>query len=112
VTHTLESVLRFGKYSGLSVRAILRFDPRYIGWLRANLDGGFPLDDDAKEAWVKAEREDRQQSMNRQEGWAWGFGAAVKSAAQSSMRHKIKVEHEERRKAGQALGDDLKWRRA
>lgn len=96
----LSSILRFGKYRGLSVGAIIRFDPRYLSWARENV-GGFTLDAAALESLRPALREEREQSMGRQNAWCWGFGRGAREAADARRHRAIRIEHEERRKVGQ-----------
>jgi hypothetical protein len=96
----LKSVFRFGKYKGLTVAAVIRFNPGYLAWMLKNIDGA-DFDAEARKAGQQALNEEREQSMQRQNGWAWGFGAEVRAAATSYRHATIQIEHEERRKAGQ-----------
>lgn len=98
----LQSPLSFGKYRGLSIAAVIRFDPAYISWARANLPS-VNFGGDVIDALRPALREEREESLNRQNAWAWGFGAGAKRAASNRRNRKIEIEHEERRKAGQDL---------
>jgi len=97
---TFDSVLRFGKYRGLSVRAIARFDALYLIWAEKNLSS-FSISDDAKQAVLAGARKEYERSLDRQNGWAWGFGACAKKAADTDRSRRIQIEHEERRRAGQ-----------
>lgn len=96
---SLDTVLRFGKYKGLSIGAICKFAPEYLAWARRNIDG-FELDEAAMAALKKSYSHFWQQSMNRQDGWCWGFGASVKRASDAERMYRIRTEMEERRKAG------------
>lgn len=93
----VSTVLRFGKYKGLTVEAISKFDASYLLWLKHN---GVKFSDEAiayaKPLWT---REYRQRGA-RQEGWAWGFGSAVKRENDREQARRISIEHEERGKAG------------
>jgi len=94
----LESVLAFGKYRGLPVAAVVRFNPSYLGWLR---DQGKEMAADLVEVLRSALCAERKQSLQNQNAWAWGFGADVRSAKQRRDGDLIRIEHEERRKVGQ-----------
>lgn len=105
---SLASVLPFGKYTGLTVAAVLRFNPFYLWWAHKNLER-VSFDDEALSA-IKAEcRKEQAASLDRQNAWAWGFGSGAKRTAQSIRHRKIEIEHEERRKAGFTLDDRLNW---
>lgn len=101
----LESILRFGKYEGLSIGAIIRFDAGYISWCKQNLDW-FSINEEARQAFAKEISKDRRASLSRQDAWCWGFGAGAKSALERETHRKIKIEHDERRKAGMTLSVD------
>lgn len=97
---SLNSVLRFGKYRGLTVGAVARFNPRYLTWAEESLDR-FALDSEARKVvWQEARAAERF-SINQQDAWAWGFGRDAKAARERRNARLIKIEHEERRKAGQ-----------
>lgn len=105
---TRSSVLRFGKYQGLSVGAVLRFNPFYLWWAHKNLDR-VTFDAETLDA-IKAEcRKEQAGSMDRQNAWAWGFGSGAKRTAEKLRHRKIAIEHEERRKAGFVLDEKLNW---
>lgn len=105
---TLTSVLRFGKYKGLSVSAVLRFNPFYLWLMHKNLDR-VTFDETALDA-IKAEcRKEQDASLDRQNAWAWGFGDGARRTVQKIRRRKIQIEHEERRKAGFSLDDKMNW---
>lgn len=95
-----DSTFTFGKYRGLSVAAIARFDPRYLSWANENLDS-VSFNDDAKAIIRPALRIEREQSMQRQNAWAWGFGQQARSAGERWRHNAIKIEHQERFNAGQ-----------
>lgn len=96
---SLSSTLRFGKYKGLTVEAVMKFNPRYFAWAVKNVEG-FDLDAEARKVGQRAINAEREFSMNQQNAWAWGFGGEAKSARQRREMRKIKIEHDERRKAG------------
>lgn len=106
LTHA--SVLRFGKYQGLSVGAVLRFNPFYLWWTHKNLDR-VSFHADTLDAIKAACREEQASSLDRQNAWAWGFGSGAKRTADKLRHRKIEIEHEERRKAGFTLDDRLNW---
>lgn len=89
---------RFGKYKGLTVEDVASFNPFYLTWAVENVPG-FDLTPNARKLGQRQLDHHRRQSMNRQEGWAWGFGAAVKSAADRWRAKMIKLEHEARQRA-------------
>lgn len=88
----------FGKYAGLLVREVAGFNPQYLAWAVTNLDR-FDLTPEARKLGQQQLNLHRQQSSNRQNGWAWGFGSAVKSAAQSWRSKLIRLELDARRAA-------------
>ena len=91
------TVLRFGKYKGLTVEAVGKFDASYLLWLkRKGTEFSAEAIEYAKPLWT---REYRQRGA-RQEGWAWGFGSAAKRDAERYGARRIRIEHEERNKAG------------
>lgn len=105
---SLSTTLAFGKYQGLRVSAVLRFNPSYLWWAHKNLDR-VSFDDAALDA-IKAEcRKEQTASLDRQNAWAWGFGSGARRTVQRIRRSKIEIEHEERRKAGFTLDDRLNW---
>lgn len=104
MAYSLSSKLPFGKHKGLTVAAVLRFDPGYFSWARRTIDG-FALDDAAMAAFKTANTREWNAKMERQNGWAWGFGAAAKHNAERDRFRKIQIEHEERRKAGLPIGE-------
>lgn len=93
--------LAFGKYAGLSIRAIARFDPAYLLWIKRNL-ASFRFTTDALELAKTAWTKDYYRKLERQNGWAWGCGAAVKRDADQARSRAIDIEIEERRNAARA----------
>ncbi len=94
----LQDPLRFGKYKGLCIEAIAKFDPAYLLWIKRNLEWfawAPEALDHAKVAWTR----DYHQKLERQNAWAWGCGAAVKREAQRARSNAIAIELQERRKA-------------
>ena len=106
--HTLSSRLTFGKYRGIPVSGVLRFNPQYLLWAAKNLEW-FKLDADAEGACKVATKKLRNASSERQNAWAWGFGKEARAASDAQFLRLIDIEQEERRKAGQWLNDDLEW---
>jgi len=92
--------LRFGKYAGLSPAAVLRFDPQYLVWVSKNLMK-VALPDSIVEAAKDSARKERSASFERQNAWAWGFGREARVSRDRLVLKRIKIEHEERRNAGQ-----------
>lgn len=102
----LNDALPFGKYKGLSIGAIARFDPMYLLWIKRNLDRFHwqpAALEVAKKAWTRA----YYATADRQNAWAWGFGAGAKSSVAHARHAAIKIEAEERRKAGIAADGNL-----
>lgn len=99
----LGRVLHFGKYKGLTVGAVLKFNPEYLWWLLQNIDA-FRLEPQVREKVRKATIADRQFALNQQDAWAWGFGREAKSARSRDNLRRIKIEQEERSKAAQRAG--------
>lgn len=109
--HSLDSVLTFGKYKGLPVRAVLRFNARYFGWAVKNIEW-FDMDAEARKVAQRAINKERQMALNQQEAWAWGFGRDARSARQKHDYRMIQIENEERRNAGQVCEhhpDGMMW---
>ncbi|WP_447724672.1 exodeoxyribonuclease X C-terminal domain-containing protein [Sphingomonas koreensis] len=109
MAYGLNDPLPFGKYKGLSIGAIAKFDPAYLLWIKRNLER-FQWSPDAlslaKNAWTR----DYFQRLERQNGWAWGFGRDVRACANRARSRAIGIELDERRKAGllptpEAAGD-------
>lgn len=98
--HSLNSTLSFGKYRGLTVGAVARFNPLYLTWAEENLRR-FDLDTEARKVVYQEARAAERFSINQQDAWAWGFGRGAKAARERRTARLIKIEHEERRKAGQ-----------
>lgn len=96
--------LPFGKYAGLSIGAIARFDPAYLLWIKRNLTN-FAWTDEALALAKKAWTRDYYQKQGRQNGWAWGCGSAVRRAAEAQRESRIRIEAEERRKAASTGGE-------
>ncbi|RVT93743.1 hypothetical protein [Sphingomonas crocodyli] len=94
----------FGKYKGLSVRAIASFNPSYLAWAVKNLDS-FDLTPEARKLGQRELNIHRQQSANRQQGWAWGFGASVKRAAEKWQEEMIRREYAERKALATTNGE-------
>jgi len=95
---TLRDPLWFGKYRGLCVEAVCRFDPAYLLWVKRTLNLAWQPEalSMAKKAWSK----DHFAKLERQNAWAWGFGAGAKVSRDKESIRRIKAEFEERRKAG------------
>jgi hypothetical protein len=93
---------RFGKYKGLTVADVASFNPFYLTWAIKNVPG-FDLTAEARKLGQRQLNLHEQQSMNRQEGWAWGFGRAVKSAANSWRGKMVELEMAARRRAAEQL---------
>ncbi len=110
--YSLNTKLSFGKYAGLTVSAVASFNPRYLIWACRNLDS-VTLDDVAMNAIRSAAAKEQRFSLEQQNAWAWGFGGGAKSARQRHSAQLIRIEHEERRKAGQVCEIDrfgrIKW---
>jgi hypothetical protein len=103
--HSLETALTFGKYRGLSVAAIIRFNAKYLAWAIKNVPA-FDLDAEARKVGQRAINAENAFSLNQQNAWAWGFGRNAKSAREKHTLRMIQIEREERRKAG--LLDDVR----
>jgi hypothetical protein len=107
--HSLSSVLTFGKYKGLTVRAVIRFDARYFGWAVKNVPW-FDLDAEARKIGQRAINDEKRFASNQQEAWAWGFGLSAKNAREKYDSRRHSIEYEERRNAGQVLDRFGHWR--
>ena len=95
----LRTPLPFGKYKGLTVEAVGKFNALYLLWLKQNCERhtlSAEAIEYAKPLWSREYRE----SMTRQEAWAWGFGNGAKRSAEHARSRAIQIECEERRKAG------------
>lgn len=90
--------LWFGKYNGLLVSEVASFNPGYLAWAVNNLDQ-FDLSPHARKMGQRQLDLHRQQSSERQNGWAWGFGRAVRSAAESWRSRLVRLELDARRAA-------------
>ncbi|GLI99100.1 hypothetical protein [Sphingobium sp. BS19] len=90
--------LPFGKYKGMLISEIASFNPKYLAWAVNNLSK-FDLTPNARKLGQRELNKHREQSMQRQNGWAWGFGKAVKSAASAWSARLIHLEHEARNRA-------------
>lgn len=97
---SLQTKLPFGKYKGLTVEAVGKFDASYLLWLNQKTDAEF--DDEAlayaKPLWTGEYRQ-KSENMN---AWAWGFGRDVRQSKDKAMTRNIRIEMDERRKAGLA----------
>ena len=95
---SLQTKLPFGKYKGLTVEAIGKFDASYLLWLKR--EAGAQFDDAAldyaKPLWTR----EYQQKSSNMNAWAWGFGRDVKQSKDRDTTRKIRIEMDERRKAG------------
>ncbi|MFG1340407.1 exodeoxyribonuclease X C-terminal domain-containing protein [Xanthobacter autotrophicus] len=94
---SLSSPMPFGKYKGLLVVDILSFNPEYIAWACNHVDW-LDFDKEARKYGQQKLNERRGQSFQRQNAWAWGFGAGAKQASERQMLADIKCEQEARRK--------------
>ena len=97
--YSMETIVPIGKYKGLSVGAIIKFNPAYIMWMKKELVW-FVMDDatltKAKEEFSKLQ----EYNINQQDAWAHGFGLAAKRSRRKRDFKMIEIEMEERRKAG------------
>lgn len=97
--HSLSSVFTFGQYKGLTVAAVIKFNARYLRWAVNNVPW-FDLDAEARKAGQRAINAEEDQAMERQNAWAWGFGAGARRARESAQMGRIKIELAERKAAG------------
>lgn len=95
----LNWVFPFGKYKGLSIGAVIKFNAQYVAWLRS--DGKeFELTQRAWKQYIEAFKQERKRSRNNQELWAHGFGKAAKDNRSFCMGENIRIESDERKKVG------------
>lgn len=99
--HGLNSVIGFGKYRGLTVAAVIKFNPRYLAWAVKNV-AGFDLDAEARKIGQRAINAEREFGMNQQNAWAYGYGLEAKEARRRHDRRMIEIEHRERAIATEA----------
>ncbi len=85
----------FGKFKGLLVREVAQFNPQYLAWAVNNLEH-FNLTDEARKLGQRELNNHREQSMQRQNGWAYGFGASVKTAADKWRSRMVHLEMQAR----------------
>lgn len=97
--HGLSSVLTFGKYKGLPVAAVIKFNAKYLGWAVANVPW-FDLDAEARKIGQQAINKEDDFALGQMNAWAWGFGYDAKQGRKRYDRRRIDIEFEERRKAG------------
>lgn len=90
--------MRFGKYKDLLISEIASFNPQYLAWACKNLDG-FDLTPEARKLGQRELNRHREQSMQRQNGWAWGFGREVKAASEAWSMRLWKLERDARKAA-------------
>lgn len=100
--HSLSSVLTFGKYKGLTVAAVIKFNAKYLGWAVANVPW-FDLDEEARKIGQRAINKEDDFSSAQMNAWAWGFGLNAKNARSKRDRKATAIEFEERRQAGVPL---------
>jgi hypothetical protein len=100
--HSLSSVLTFGKYKGLTVAAVIKFNASYFHWAINNVPW-FDMDADARKIAQRAVNKEREFSLQQQNAWAWGFGYEAKHGRRAYDRERIAIEFAERRKAGLPL---------
>lgn len=101
--HGLDYIFTYGKYKGLTIRAVLRFNPQYILWLR-NSNKDFGLTKEAFSIYKEAIIKYRSFMLMQQDAWAHGFGLQAKQARTNYDRKMAQIEQEERTKA------DNKWK--
>lgn len=90
----LTTPLTFGKYQGLTVESVAKFDPAYLLWIKQNVTRLEWADDAlayAKKAWSR----DYRQKMDRQNAWAWGFGRDARDARDRQTMKRLRIEIEE-----------------
>ena len=93
----------FGKYRGLSVEDVIKFNPDYVLWAAENLST-FVLPPDVKRGCLNEARRREQDSLTRQDAWCHGFGAGAKRAAERARA----ADYDAETKARLAVGQDLK----
>ena len=93
-----KSEFTFGKYRGLTVEEVASFNPSYLAWAVHNLDH-FDLDKEARQLGQRALTEHREQSFQRQNAWAWGFGSGARRSAEKWQAIMYRREFEARSNA-------------
>lgn len=97
MAYTGDYKMQGGKYIGLPLSSIIKFNPGYILWM-SNKFSHFKLDDEFRKEVVKKYSEYERFIGNQQNAWAHGFGKNAKSARMKYDSEMISIEFEEREK--------------